>query len=89
MTGQTTGYQPRVAAGSPTWAVRLVQDIVDWVEWKFRGPFRLTRYTVSTLPTLSITDAGATAWVTDDATYARQCWWNGSAWKRSDNTTVA
>jgi hypothetical protein len=41
---------PRVAQGSPVWAVRLVQDIVTWVETIRRGPQVLTIYTMQTLP---------------------------------------
>jgi hypothetical protein len=67
----------------------MLHSVVRWVEYKLRGPFRLTRYEKARLPTLSSADAGAMAWVTDDATYPRACWWSGSAWVRSDNTTVS
>lgn len=44
MAGNASIATPRPAGDAPAWAIRLCQDLVTWVEAKFTGPLRLTRY---------------------------------------------
>ena len=41
---------PRAAQDAPNWAVRLVQDVVAWVQRREIGPRRLTGYATSNRP---------------------------------------
>lgn len=41
---------PKAPADSPSWGVRIVQDIVAWVNMKFTGPLSLTGYTTANRP---------------------------------------
>lgn len=50
MSGYPTSLSPRAPSEAPTWAARLVQDLVDWVYAIRRGPQVLTVYTIATLP---------------------------------------
>lgn len=41
---------PRAPQEAPNWAVRLVQDIIGWIQRRAVGPQMLTSYTVTGLP---------------------------------------
>lgn len=78
----TAGTSPRPPQGAPTWAIKLCQDIVQWVEAIRRGPQTMTVYTVATLPDAT-KNRGAMICVSNDATVGfTAAWSDGSNWKR-------
>ena len=80
-----TGTTPRAPGEAPAWATRTVEDIVDWVEARARGPVQLTAYSKTKLP--DPTRAGRLIWVSDDATGAQVAVSNGAAWLRVNGLT--
>lgn len=87
MSGATTAYSPRAPQGSPTWAARLVQDIVDWVLAVRRGPQVLTSYTVTTLPDATKWIAGQ-IYVSNESGGAVPAFSDGTNWRRVTDRAV-
>ncbi len=78
---------PRPAAGAPTWAARLVQDLADWVMAIRRGPQVLTLYTVANLPDATKYHGGQVQ-VTNEAGGEVPAFSDGINWRRYTDRAI-
>ena len=81
------GATPRAPGDAPGWAIRMVQDLVDWVEHKARGPQGLTVYLKAGLPDAGAY-RGAMIAVADDAGGFTPAYSDGAAWRRTSDGNV-
>jgi hypothetical protein len=80
-------FSPRPALEAPGWAMKLCQDIVQWVEYLRRGPVPLTGYTVATLPDAS-KHARSVIYVGDESGGGVPAFSDGTAWRRVTDRAV-
>ena len=80
---------PRAPGDAPPWAVRLTQDIVDWVEQKLRGPQPLTVYTIAGAGLPDATKfRGRQIAVSDESGGFVTAFSDGSNWRRVTDRAV-
>jgi hypothetical protein len=78
---------PRASAEAPSWATRLVQDIVSWVEAKLAGPHALPVYAKAKLPDPTRWRGGMIM-VSDDVGGFTPAFCDGSDWRRTADRNV-
>jgi hypothetical protein len=87
MDGRSSGASPRAASDAPAWAIRVVQDLVAWVEARGRGPQALTIYLKARLPDAA-KNRGALIAVSDDVGGFTPAYSDGTAWRRTADGAV-
>lgn len=82
-----SSFTPRPALEAPGWAVKLCQDIVQWVENIRRGPQTLTVYTVLTLPDAT-KNRGGQIQVSNETGGEVPAFSDGTNWRRYTDRAV-
>lgn len=82
-----SGFTPRPALEAPGWAVKLTQDLVQWVEHLKRGPQVLSVYSKTNLPDAA-QYRGAQIQVSDDVGGETPAFSDGVNWRRYADRNV-
>ena len=82
-----SGAIPRPALEAPGWAVKLTQDLTQWVESLRRGPQTLTVYGKTALPDAAKWRGGQIQ-VSDDAGGEVPAFSDGVNWRRVTDRNV-
>ena len=87
MDSHTAGASPRAPADAPSWAIRMMQDLIGWVETRARGPMGLTIYLKARLPDAA-KNRGALIAVPDEVGGFTPAYSDGTAWRRTADGAV-
>lgn len=82
-----TSVAPRPPEGAPSWAIRVCQDISDWVLNLNRGPQKLTPYTVALAPDATKYPY-AEIYVTNETGGAVPAFSDGTNWRRVTDRAI-
>lgn len=86
----TKGYAasvPTAPQGSPLWLVRAMSDLTLWVQGLFRGPQRLTSYTVLGVPDATVL-LGSQIYVNNESGGAVPAFSDGTNWRRVTDRAI-
>lgn len=88
MSGLGASSTPRAAPPAPAWAVRLLQDIVDWVEQLRRGPQPLSIYTIAAGLPDATKFRGSQIAVSDESGGFVTAFSDGTNWRRVTDRAI-